>query len=341
MLDKKILHQLDHNSRASYSQIAKALKTSPQVVKYRVENLYKRGILLYCWPMVEYRGLGYFFGLHFIKLQNMTPARQKEFYDYLNSSKFIPIIMHGQGYADLIIAIDGKGIHHLDEIMRELRNQFGDVFLDLDTVIPIGFSRFNRNYLIGKEEVTPEVAFTGAPVDVRKFHLRTANDRRSLEIELDELDRKILSMLNYDARVPTIEIARKIGVSYETVFNRIKRLEKNGVIQCYTILPDHVKLGYPRYRTLIKFKNLNEKEERKFFTYCNIHSNIIHHLKVLGNWDLVIDIEVESMEKLRDAVTDIKSKFSNIVQRIEPTYIYKIDRFRDIPIEHPELNQNR
>jgi len=323
LMDKKILHMLDSNSRSSYSEIGKRLHLSPQVVKYRVESLYKRGILLHCWPMIEYRGIGYFFGLHFIKLQNMGPEDEKRFYDFLDSHPFIPIVMRGQGYSDCIIAIDGKGIHHLSEIVRELQNKFSDYFLEWDTVIPIGFSRFNRNYLLGIEEETPDVAFTGAPV----------------KIELDEADRKVLSMLNHDARTPTAQISRKVGISYENAVKRIKRLETSGVIQCYTILPDHVLLGYPRYRTLIKFRNLTEKEERKFFTYCNLHPNIVHHLKVLGDWDLVIDIEAESIEKQRQIIMDIKAKFSNIVQKIEPTYIYKIDRFRDIPEEYPELSK--
>lgn len=322
-LDRKILYYLDGDSRASYSQIAKALKTSPQVIKYRIENLHKNGILLYCWPMVEYRGLGYFFGLHFIKLQNMTTEKEREFYAYLNKHKYIPIVMRGQGYADVILAIDGKGVHHLNEIMRELQNKFSNYFLEWDTVIPIGFSRFNRNYLIKSEEITPNVAFTGAPI----------------EVKLEESERKVLSMLNYNARTPISEIANRVKISYEKVVRIIKKLESSGVIQCYTILPDHVKLGYPRHRILIKLKNLNEKEERRFFTYCNLHPNIIHHLKVLGNWDLVIDIEVESVDKLREIIMDIKFKFSEIVQRIESTYIYQIDQFRDIPIEYPELNK--
>lgn len=322
LTDKKILHQLDRNSRVSYSNLAKILKTSPQVIKYRVENLYKRGIIQYCWPMIEYRGVGYFFGLHFIKLQNMSPKKEKEFFKYINEHKYIPIVMRCQGYADLIIAIDGKGIHHLNEIVMELQNKFSDYFVEWDTVIPIGFSRFNRNYLVGNDDITPNVAFTGAPI----------------KIELDEKDRKVLSMLNYNARTSSIEIAKEVGISYENALKRIKKLETSGVIQCYTVLLDHIKLGYPRYRTLIKFKNLNEKEERRFFTYCNLQQNIVHHLKVLGNWNLVIDIEVENMEKLRVIIMDIKFKFSNIIQRIEPTYIYRIDQFRDIPVEYSKLN---
>ena len=323
LLDRKILYLLDSNARMSYSKIAKTLKTSPQVVKYRVEKLYNNGILLYCWPMIEYRGLGYFFGLHFIKLQNITPEKEKELYGYLNAHRYIPIVMRGQGYADLILAIDGKGIHHLAEIIRELQNKFSEYFLDWDTVIPIGFSRFNRNYLIDINEITPNVAFTGAPV----------------KIDIDEKNRRILSMLNHNARTSTVEIARTLKISYEGTTRRIKKLEKNGIIKCYTILLDHVKAGWPRHRTLIKFKNLNENKERKFFTYCNPHPNIVHHLHVLGNWDSVIDIEVESLEKLREILGDIKYKFSGIIQRIEPTYIYKIDKFRDIPVEYPELNK--
>ena len=321
LLDRKILHMLDRYSRQSYSRIAKYLRTSPQVVKYRVEKLQERGILLACWPMVEYRGLGYFFGLHFIKLQNLTPKAEEEFYAYLDAHPFIPIVMRAQGYADLIISIDAKNIHHLSEIVRELQNKFAPLFLEWDTVIPIGFSRFDRNYLVRKSEITPNVAFTGAPV----------------HLEVDEMDRKILCLLNRDARTPTATIAKAVGCPQEAAARRIRQMEEGGVIQCYTILPDHVKLGYPRHRTIIKFKNLTEKEERRFFTYCNLHPHIVHHIKCLGNWDLVIDIEVESGEGLRAVLMDIKSKFADVVSRIEPSYIHKIDRFRDIPDEYPKM----
>lgn len=80
LMDKKILYELDRNSRQSYSAIAKTLRSSPQVVKYRVENLYGTGALQYCWPMIEYRKAGYFFGLYFFKLQNMTAKAEKELF---------------------------------------------------------------------------------------------------------------------------------------------------------------------------------------------------------------------------------------------------------------------
>ena len=323
LLDRKILYELDRDSRQPYSAIARSLKTSPQVVKYRVENLYRTGVLQYCWPMIEYRKAGYFFGLYFFKLQNMDEASEKELFDYLNSHKHIPIIMRGEGYADLIIAICAKGMFHLRDIVAELNNRFSNRFLECDATIPIGFSQFPRSYLANAEIEPKETAFTGG--DVR-------------EVELSENERKVLSMLNFNARTPLVEMARKAGISEITAKSIVKRLEKEGIIQSYAILPNHVLLGKPRHRVLFKLKNLTEKKEKTLFTYCQMNPNVVHYLRVLGNWDLVLDIEAERGEEFRKIIQEIKYEFSDIVHRVEPTYIYKIDRFRDIPIEYPELN---
>src|SRR3989338_7770117 len=110
LLDRRILLELDRNSRQNYSRVARKVRSSPQGVKYRVENLVKSGILQYCWPMIEYRKAGYFFGLYFFKLQNIDQKAETELFAYLNSHTFIPIIMRGEGYADMIIAICAKSI---------------------------------------------------------------------------------------------------------------------------------------------------------------------------------------------------------------------------------------
>lgn len=323
LTDKKILLELDRNSRQSYSSIAKKLKTSPQVVKYRVENLYATGLLKYCWPMVEYRKAGYFFGLYFFKLQNMDAKAEQRLYSYLDSHKYIPIIMRGEGYADLIIAICAKGIFHLNEIIKELNNRFSEYFIEYDTTIPIGFSQFHRTYLVGAQKESSEVAFTGAEVSAA---------------QLSEEERKVLSMVNFNARVPLVEIARKVEIGEATAKNILRKLERTGIIQSYTILPDHVAIGKPRHRVLFKLRNLTAAREKVLFAYCQLHPNVIHHLRVLGNWDLVLDIEVERGEPFRRIIQEMKYEFSDIIHRVEPTYVYQIDRFRDIPVEYPELN---
>lgn len=61
---------------------------------------------------------------------------------------------------------------------------------------------------------------------------------------LDEIDVKILRALTSDARLSSRQIADQCGVSVGTVLSRIKRMEKEGIIQGYSALLDHEKLGY-------------------------------------------------------------------------------------------------
>jgi Lrp/AsnC family transcriptional regulator for asnA, asnC and gidA len=62
--------------------------------------------------------------------------------------------------------------------------------------------------------------------------------------QLDSTDRKILNMLQKDARVAFSQIASEVGVSEATVRYRVKNLEKEKVIKSYTTLLDPVKAGF-------------------------------------------------------------------------------------------------
>ncbi|PMB74580.1 AsnC family transcriptional regulator [Candidatus Bathyarchaeota archaeon] len=61
---------------------------------------------------------------------------------------------------------------------------------------------------------------------------------------MDETDVKILKMLTSDARLSSRQIAVQCGTSVGTVLSRIKRMENDGIIQGYSVLLDHEKLGY-------------------------------------------------------------------------------------------------
>ncbi len=63
-------------------------------------------------------------------------------------------------------------------------------------------------------------------------------------MEIDELDKRILSILLEDGRASCREMARELGVSAATVSKRLKKLESSGVIKGYSALLDHEKLGY-------------------------------------------------------------------------------------------------
>ena len=57
-----------------------------------------------------------------------------------------------------------------------------------------------------------------------------------MTLTLDDTDHALIRFLRRDARLPTAELARRVGVSRTTVQARLERLERGGVIAGYTIL---------------------------------------------------------------------------------------------------------
>jgi DNA-binding Lrp family transcriptional regulator len=67
---------------------------------------------------------------------------------------------------------------------------------------------------------------------------------KAADVDLDELDRKILQAYLLDARLSYRELALKLGVSTTTVQSRTSKLEKSGVIRGYAATLDHERIGY-------------------------------------------------------------------------------------------------
>jgi Lrp/AsnC family transcriptional regulator for asnA, asnC and gidA len=74
---------------------------------------------------------------------------------------------------------------------------------------------------------------------------------------MKETELKLISELMKNSRRSDRELAKAIGVSQPTVSRMITRLEKEGVVKEYTIIPDFHKLGY----SLVAIMLGNVKEE--------------------------------------------------------------------------------
>ncbi|HLR84390.1 MAG TPA: Lrp/AsnC family transcriptional regulator [Nocardioidaceae bacterium] len=76
----------------------------------------------------------------------------------------------------------------------------------------------------------------------------TANSSSSIPNEnstLDDVNRRILALLDEDPRRGTAELARRIGMSAPAVRERVRRLEETGVIRGYRLDVDPAAVGLP------------------------------------------------------------------------------------------------
>ena len=62
--------------------------------------------------------------------------------------------------------------------------------------------------------------------------------------KVDEIDRKIIHLLQEDARKSFNKIAESLGIAVGTAYNRVKNMEDNGILKGYTVMLDSGKLGY-------------------------------------------------------------------------------------------------
>ena len=67
---------------------------------------------------------------------------------------------------------------------------------------------------------------------MRRIHLPCGSSRT---VVLDDLDRRLLSLLREDSRRSSRKLAKMLGVSAPTVASRLRRLEQMGVIRGYTV----------------------------------------------------------------------------------------------------------
>ncbi|RLE74421.1 MAG: AsnC family transcriptional regulator [Thermoprotei archaeon] len=122
-------------------------------------------------------------------------------------------------------------------------------------------------------------------------------------IDLDRLDWEILRELAHNSRQSLRKIARKLGVSVNTVSSRIKELEKKGIIKKYTIVIDYEKLGFDLTAiievSILKGKLIDvENEIAKLPGVCAVYD-------VTGLTDAMIIARVKNRRELNSLVKTI------------------------------------
>jgi DNA-binding Lrp family transcriptional regulator len=322
-LDKKILFELDKDGRVSFSEIARIIGSTPQVVKYHFEQLLEKGVIKHFWAFIDYDKADYsFFWGYWLKFAGLTKEKEQEMYADLNGDNYVPIIMRSDGYADVYVCFISKDIFNFNEMLQKFFTKYGQNIVSSDIFLGLGFVKFPRTYLIGKENEFQKYAVSGG-----------TNEK----MKLSENDRKIMSLLLQDGRMEFTKIAKILGVSVGLVHKHFNKLEKNEIITKITFTLDYQKLGILLYRVCFKIVQFDQKRIDELYKFCCLHPNIINYVKGMGSWELHLDIEIENRGALRDLIREMKNQFRDIIQRVEINEIYQMDKFTQMAIEYPNL----
>ncbi len=134
-----------------------------------------------------------------------------------------------------------------------------------------------------------------------------------MNAHLDATDIKILDLLQENGQITTKKIAETINLSATAVFERIRKLEKNGFIKKYVALLNERKLGLKQ----VIFINLTLKEHtrsylEKFVEEVKEFPEILECYRVSGNFDFLIKVLVEDIHSYETFILTKLSLLSNL-----------------------------
>ena len=99
--DKKILSELDIDSRQSFTKIANKVGLSKEVVNYRIKRLINEGTIKGFYPIIDVSRFGYSSYRIFLRFQNLTTEKEKKIINYLQNQNSVGWIVFIRGNWDI------------------------------------------------------------------------------------------------------------------------------------------------------------------------------------------------------------------------------------------------
>ena len=130
-------------------------------------------------------------------------------------------------------------------------------------------------------------------------------------MKLDSVDRTILNQLQSDATVSMDRLAKVVGVSKTAAWNRVQRLQNEGVITKQVVVLDAEKIGLNEtFFISIKTNQHNEKWLIAFNAVIQRFPEIIEAHRLSGDTDYLIKVQVASTR-------DFDSLYKKIVASVD------------------------
>lgn len=145
-----------------------------------------------------------------------------------------------------------------------------------------------------------------------------------ISIQLDELDLKIIQLLQRNAKMGTKEISKILNLTYTPTYERIRKLELNGVIKGYYAEIDNALLG----KKLVVFTQVSLKAHTRemlddFEALVTSFQEVNLCAHISGDFDYLLQISVRDVEDYREFVVSKLSKIEHIA-KLHSNFVLKL-----------------
>ena len=132
-------------------------------------------------------------------------------------------------------------------------------------------------------------------------------------MDFDKTDKKILSFLQKDSKMTTKELSIYLDLSNTAIYERIKKLEKAGVIEKYVAIVNKEKVA-KGFMVYCQIKLVQHKQEfvSKFEKEVVKFDEVLECYNISGDYDYILKIVVKNMKAYRDFLNNKLTSLDHI-----------------------------
>lgn len=151
---------------------------------------------------------------------------------------------------------------------------------------------------------------------------------------MDQIDQKLIAILQQNARMPLKSIAAQVFLSAPAVSARIEKLEAQKLIQGYHAEIDRQKLGY--HITAFISLELSAKQKGEFYPFIDACPNVLECNCVTGVYSMLIKVAFPSTQELDHFIGQLQHFGNTSTQIVFSTPV----PHRDVVIQAEETQED-
>lgn len=142
-----------------------------------------------------------------------------------------------------------------------------------------------------------------------KFHW---NKLPHMDAKIDKKDLQILELLKKNSKLTSQHISKKTLIPVTTVHNRVKKMEKTGVIKGYSVVLDHKKLGKDILAFILLTTYPNLPDGRKVMhaevaKELDKHPSLTDIHVVAGVIDIILKVRAKNIDELSSIIEELRN----------------------------------
>ena len=152
--------------------------------------------------------------------------------------------------------------------------------------------------------------------------------------KLDDIDRKILDILQENGRITNIELASRVGISPPPMLERVKKLEKRGIIRKYVALidPDAVEKGTMALVSVSLDRHLI-KSIGQFTRAIEKLPEVMECYHITGEEDYILKVTIKDIREYEDFILKKLTKIP-AVDKIKTSFVLSTVKYETkFPVE--------